>query len=122
MKNIKHCSKGQYIFEHDTIALPIGISGLPPTIEVAGRELQLKSSFHVSLVCLGEMVKKKPDLPENFMESVVEDFCDFVEENEILLERYLPETYTISQGERFTLIIMTQMSHIDAFFDLINEK
>ena len=75
----------------DTIGLPVSITSIPLRINIEGYELQLKSSFHVSLVCIGKMIEKyKISIPD-FVNKVIEDFCSFVSTTEINFLKYRNE-------------------------------
>ncbi len=106
----------------DTIGLPVSITSIPLRINIEGYELQLKSSFHVSLVCIGKMIEKyKISIPD-FVNKVIEDFCSFVSTTEINFLKYRNEFRFVSQNERRTIVAMCDISNLKEFFDLINKK
>lgn len=69
------CEENKYIFQHRTIGLPVSFLNLPKTIQIEGYTLLLKSSFHISLVCIGKIIEKYNISTPEFENSVIKDFC-----------------------------------------------
>ncbi len=108
--------------KEDTIGLPVTFSELPPTIEVEGYELSLKKAFHVSLVCIGKIVEKNNLTDTDLVNKVIADFCEFISHTNIDLLRYRNEFRFVSEAERRAIVVMCDISNLDKFFDLINQK
>lgn len=108
--------------QEDTIGLPVTFSGLPSTIEVEGYTLSLKTSFHVSLVCIGKIIEKNKLTEPDLVNKVIADFCDFTSHTGIDLLRYLNEFRFVSEAEKRTVVVMCDASNLDTFFDSINQK
>lgn len=104
-----------------TIALPVSINDLPQEVEVKGKTLHLKDSFHVSLVCAGEILKKHEVDMDNFVKKVEKDFCNFIQDNPVELTGYEDEYRFVEEGDNYTLIVMCSVSNLDKFFDLLNQ-
>ena len=51
----------------------------------------LKPSFHVSLVCINEIIRKHNVLIPNFKDLVVSDFCDFISRNSVDVLNYFDD-------------------------------
>ena len=106
----------------ETIALPISVSGLSATIKVEGCELALRPDFHVSLVCIGKIMEKHSVTLPNFRERVIEDFCGYVQYNDINLLKYNDEFRFASKDEKRSVVVMCDISNLQGFFNLINKK
>ncbi len=106
----------------DTIALPIIISRLPNHIEVNGNIFVRKTSFHISLVCIGRLIKRHNISISNFIEKVINDFCEFVKDNDVSFLRFRDEFRFVEENERKSIVVMCDISNLDNFFDVLNEK
>ena len=117
------CGGNKYtISQTNTIGLPVPISGLPSTLEIESHKLMAKSSFHVSLVCINEIIKKYNISLPNFRDSILNDFCDFVSKNEINFSNYTNEFKFVVQDNLKTIVIMCEISNLRQFFEQINSK
>lgn len=114
---------GRYtISATNTISLPVSLGNLPDEIVINSNKLVLKSSFHVSLVCINEIIKKhRISIPE-FRDAIVQDFCNFVKTSDVTLLNYLEDFKFVEENDQKTVVIMCEVSNIDKFFDLINKK
>lgn len=108
--------------KEDTIGLPVAFSGLPQTIEVEGYVLNLKTAFHVSLVCIGKIVEKHNLADPELVSKIVTDFCEFIQHTSVDLVRYREEFKFASEAELRAVVVMCDISNLDKFFDLINKK
>lgn len=102
--------------------MPVQLSNLPEKIEVEGCTLYRKSSFHISLVCIGKIIGKYKIEAPYFFEKIVADFCEFTKTNSVDLLRYRDEFKFASENERRAVIVMCDISNLNNFFDLINKK
>lgn len=119
------CGKEKYALggpREDTIGLPVSFLNLPATIEVEGLTLYLKTSLHISLVCIGKIIEKHNIIIPDFFNKVVTDFCEFTKMKSIDLVRCRDEFKLVSENERRSLIVMCDVSNLNKFFDLVNEK
>ena len=106
----------------DTIALPVTILNLPDKLEVEGNILLRKTSFHVSLVCIGQIIKKHSVVTQDFVEKVINDFCEFIRNNEVSFVGYRDEFRFVEEGDRKSIVVMCDISNLDKFFDILNKK
>lgn len=104
----------------DTIGLPVVPQGLPPTLEVEGYMLTLKTKFHVSLIAIGQIIKKKSIEDLEFQNNVIADFCQFVQTNPVDLLRYRDEYRFMQEEEKRSVVVMCDISNLDKFFDHLN--
>ncbi|PCI27726.1 hypothetical protein COB55_05210 [Candidatus Wolfebacteria bacterium] len=115
------CNNTEYFFGNGYIAVPVLIESLPKTLEVNGKILFLKSSFHVSLVCVKDIVSQYGTAAE---QRVIDLLCNFVSENKISFTNYKDEVrYAVDEETgRETLIVMSDVSNIDEFFKRLNKE
>ncbi|MEK7128440.1 MAG: hypothetical protein AAB933_02675 [Patescibacteria group bacterium] len=116
------CSNKYTISATNTIGLPVSLVDLPVEITVYGIKLFLKSSFHVSLVCINEIIRKYNVSIQDFKDSVIKDFCDFVKENDIKLLKYHNDFRFVEENDLKTIIIACKVSNLEKFFRIINKK
>ncbi len=117
------CDGSKYtISGTNTIGLPVLLQDLPSEIEVEGNKLLLKSTFHVSLVCINQIIKKYNVLIPNFRDSVLNDFCDFIKTNSVELLNYSGEFRFSFKNDLKTVIAMCEVLNLNKFFELINQK
>jgi hypothetical protein len=116
------CGGDQYICKSETIGLTVVFGGLPSEIRVEGYTLLLKSSFHVSLVCTGKIIEKYNISTPDFTNSVISDFCEFTKKQSVNLINWSNEFRFVTQNERRSIIAMCEISNLNKFFDLLNNK
>ncbi|MAZ40548.1 hypothetical protein CL654_00315 [bacterium] len=121
MEEGKICQGDKYTYKKRTICLPVTLKGLPDQLETEGHTLLRKSTFHISLVCIGRLIDKHGIEVSDFEEKVLNDFCDFVKENEVSFGGY-GEFRFVTNNDRRTVIVMSKVSNLDKFFQLLNSK
>lgn len=108
--------------EKPTIGLPVEISGLPESIESEGETLIRRSNFHVSLVCIEQIIKKHNVADSDFVERAESKFCEFVAENPIEFVRFSNEFRFVRLEERASVVAMCEVSNLARFFDVLNDE
>jgi len=117
------CDGDKYtISATNTIGMPVSLSNLPREIEIEGNKLLAKSSFHVSLVCINEIIKKYKVSITDFRNKVLGEFCDFIKMNPISLLNYLPDFKFVEQDNLKTVVVMCRVINLDKFFEILNKK
>ena len=123
MERIFICGGSKYLLTpNDTIILPVTIENLPGEIVVEDQKLILQKSFHVSLVCIKEIIRKQGVSIPSFRNLAVQDFCDFVDQNQVDLVNYSNIFRYAERDDLKTVIIMCDISNLNKFFDLMNKK
>ncbi|TSC71162.1 MAG: Uncharacterized protein G01um101449_90 [Parcubacteria group bacterium Gr01-1014_49] len=102
------CGGNKFTYSKGYIALPVEIAGLPESVEIEGETLQKKSSFHVSLLCVKDILEKHGDLEKK----ILDFFCAFVKENDVSFVRYSGEFRLAKSGERKTLVALCEISNL----------
>ncbi len=106
----------------ETIGLPVTITNLPEKIEVKEYTLLRKTSFHISLVCIGKIIEKYHVTIPDFIEKIVTDFCEFVRTTSIDLVDYQDDFRFVTEAEKRSVVVFCGISNLDRFFDFINKK
>ncbi len=106
----------------DVIGLPITISDLPETVVVEGVELMRRPAFHVSLVCPGKLAERHEIPPQDFVQSVVSDFCEFVATSDISFGQFTGELRFVESEDRKTLVGMCDITGLNEFFKVLSSK
>jgi hypothetical protein len=107
------CNGEKYTYSKGYIMLPVNVSGLPETINVDGNTLSLKSSFHVSLVCVKNILANQNK--EGLEQMVIDSFCKFASENEISFLGFINEFRFAKFNERETLVVRCNVSNLKKF-------
>ena len=117
------CEGNKYtISGTNTIGLPVPSPDLPKEIEVEGNKLLLKSIFHVSLVCINEIIKKYNVSNPGFRDSVLNDFCEFTSQYPVEFLRYTGDFKYCEQDNLKTVIATCEVSYLRNFFKILNKK
>ena len=101
------------------IQLPITIDHLPLKLCVLNYELLLKEEFHCSLICVRNLINKYGFGTEK---KIIDLFNDFILNHDITLEKFYNEFRLVRRGEKVSVIAMCNISNIDIFYKLLNEK
>ena len=122
MKNEFICGDRYTISPSNTIALSVPLDNLPSELVISGNRLVLKSSFHVSLVCIKEIIRKHNISIPNFRDEVIKDFCDFVKTNDISLLNYINDFRFAEEDDLKTVVVMCEVSNLNKLFEILNTK
>jgi hypothetical protein len=112
------CGGSTFTYSKGYIGLPLEVGELPESIVVKGETLLRKTLFHVSLLCVKDLLAKKSDIEQE----VLTAFCSFVLEKDIAFLRYTGEFRFAQDGERKTLIALCEVAGLEAFFAGLSEK
>jgi hypothetical protein len=119
---IKLICNNKFQFAYDTIGLPVFLKNLPKEIVFQGDTLLLKSDFHVSLVCIGEIIKKHNITISDFKNKIINDFCEFSETSNIDKISFTNNFKFATRDDLKSIIVMCKVPNLDKFFDLMNKK
>lgn len=106
----------------DSICLPVSLENFPESVKIEGLTLYRRTSFHVTLVAIGEIIRKHKVLVPNFIDTIVADFCEFVKEYDVDFLRLTNEFRFTTHNERRSVVAMCEVSNLNKFFDLTNQK
>lgn len=120
------CGGSKYTLEEKTrtITLPISLDDLPKEIHIKGHTLhvQVGEPLHVSLVYVGQLIEKYDVTIPDFLDKVIDDFCDFIKTYDIDIAHYKDEYRFVRKNDKITVVVMCEVSNHNEFFDLINKK
>lgn len=112
------CNRNNITYDKGYIALWLNDYPLPATLEIDGDTLLKKDHFHVSLLCVKNILEVKPAI-EN---EVLSHFCDFIKEKELRFEEFTNEFRTASADERKSVVALCCISNLNTFADYLSEK
>jgi hypothetical protein len=112
----------KFPFEYHTISLPVSLENLPNKITFEGNDFLINPFLHVSLVCIGEIIKKHNVLIPDFEIGVINNFCEFSQNNNISVIEYTDDFKFVARDDLKSIIVMCRVPNLDKFFDLINKK
>lgn len=103
------------------ISLLINIEGLPKEVEIKGSNLIKKTSFHVSLICIKNIIK---NYGQNVADKVKKLFEEFNLKTPIKSVSFRKEfRFAVDKSRnRKTLVIMVDIKSLQYFFDQIRYK
>lgn len=113
---------GKFVFGHNTISLPVFLKDVPNEITFKEETFSLSSFLHVSLVCVGKIVEKYNISIPDFENKIINDFCEFSQNNDIKLTEYSNEFKFVAQSDRKTIVAMCKVSNLNKFFEFMNKK
>ena len=114
-------NKYEYIYE--TIGLDVKLKSLPSELFVKDQTLFLQPDFHVSLVCIGKIIERYNISIPDFLNKIIEDFCNFSKTNEIKIVSCNNEYKFVDRNDtKKTIVVMCEILNINNFFDQINKK
>ncbi len=112
------CNSSNITYDKGYIALWCENYDLPDTIEIEGDTLIKKDHFHVSLLCVKNILETYPDKEEE----IIQHFCDFTQEHEVKFEGFTKEFRMATREERKSIVAMCKVSNLDAFAQYLSEK
>src|SRR3989344_4064357 len=112
------CGGTKFKYSNGYIGLPVEVDSIPDTVFIEGETLQKKSSIHVSLLCVKDILAIK-DISE---QEILEAFCTFTTNNDISFFRYTGEFRFAQHEERKTLIALCEVSNLESLFKFLNAR
>lgn len=112
------CGGNTFTYSKGYIALPVEIHGLPESVRIENETLQRRSSFHVSLLCVKDLLEKHGNIEEKILDS----FCSFVNKNDISFVKYSGEFRFAKNGERKSLVVRCETSNLKEFSVLLGRE
>lgn len=112
------CNSKDFTYNKGYIALRCKNYDIPETFKVDGETLLKKDSFHISLVCIKNLLDIKPEIESG----VLEHFCNFLQENEIKFEGFTKEFRLAKHEERTSVVALCKVSNLHKFSDYLSEK
>lgn len=98
--------------------MPVHVVGLPKTIFVAGETLQVKNSFHVSLLYIKNILERSPAVEQ----AIIDEFCSFSKENDISFVKYTSEFRFAADRGRKTLVALCEIHNLAHFTNQLRAK
>lgn len=112
------CGGTKFAYSKWYIGLPVEVGSLPDTVTIEGETLHKKSSFHISLICVKDILSKNPGVEQE----VLDEFCSFAEKKDISLIRYTGEFRFAQHEERKTLVALCEISNLRELLESLGKK
>lgn len=119
------CNSDQYFIsgpQTDNIGLPVSFGNEPEVLKFEGLTLYRKSSFHVSLVCIGKIQEKYQISDPEFVRHVVDDFCEYTQSTKVTFDGFRDEYWFASEDQLRSIVRMCDVSSLMGFYSLLNSK
>ena len=114
------CNSTKYTYNRGYIALPITVKNIPASIVVSGTTLLLKSSFHVSLVCIKDITDAISVV--GLEEQILKSFCTFISKKEISFTCHTNKFCFIQSDDRKSVVVMCEVSYLGEFFQVLSKE
>ena len=114
------CNGSKYVYDKGYVYLPIEIGELPKEVNIGGDKLSLKSSFHVSLICVRDILAKNNK--ENLEQIILDYFCKFILENDVSFIKFTGEFRLAKSEERKTIVARCEVSNLEKFLQQISNE
>jgi len=111
------CDTSNVTYNKGYVALWLPTYDVPATIDIAGEILEVKDHFHVSLLCVKNLLQVQPDIEER----VLELFCEFLQQHELIFEGFTGEFRIAEREERMSLIAMCTVSNLSKLPGYLSE-
>lgn len=107
-----------FVYSNGYIMLPVPMDPLPDTVVVEGVRLTRKTAFHVSLLCVKNILARAPHA-EN---EIGDLFRTVAERSVIALSAYIPDFRLAVRDDRMSLIVRCTVSSLKWYFDLVSNR
>ena len=112
------CNSTNITYSKGYLALWCEDYPLPDTLEVTGDTLQKIDYFHVSLLCVKNILDKKPDIEEK----ILKHFCDFLGDNAVEFESFTGEFRVVNDTVRKSVVALCKVSNLNKLSKHLTEK
>lgn len=112
------CGTSTITYSKGYIALHLDNFDIPETFEIADETLLRKTNFHVSLLCVKNILEIKPELEAE----VLQHFCTFIEDNEMKFEGFTNEFRLAEYEKRKSIVALCNVSNLHMFAKYLTEK
>jgi hypothetical protein len=112
------CNSTNITYDKGYVALWLEDCPLPDTLDIGDDIMLKKDHFHVSLLCVKNILESKPGI-EN---EILNHFCDFVKEKELKFEGFTKEFRIAIDAERKSVVALCKVSNLNTFADYLSEK
>lgn len=112
------CNTENITYNKGYIALWCKDYDLPATFMVEGEALFKKDRFHVSLLCVKNILAANPDIEAE----VLRHFCDFIQEHQVQFAGFTKEFRLAEADERKSVVALCQVSNLHKLAAYLNEK
>ena len=112
------CNSSNITYSKGYIVLWLDTYPLPEKIEVGEVTLLKKDHFHVSLLCVKNILESQPDIEQD----ILNHFCDFIKDNDMKFDGFTTEFRLATRDDRKSIVAICRVSNLDKFFNYLSEK
>jgi hypothetical protein len=112
------CDSKKFEFRNGYIGMPVEIDALPDFVTAEGNEFKRKSEFHVTLLCVKDILARSGDVEQQ----ILDFFCTFVTEKDISIVSYTGEFRLAEKEKKKTVVAMCVVSNLEIFLDLLGKE
>jgi hypothetical protein len=98
------------------IALPCNKLNIPDTMIIDGVRLCKKDTFHVSLICVKNLLFQLP----NSEQKILSLFCDYVTRQPIVFEKFTGVVHYVEDGVRKSIVAFCNVGNLVGLADYLS--
>lgn len=118
MNEVKQFDNKFVKYNEKYLSFSVELFELPESLIVEDKTLVLRSSFHVSLMCVKNVLNDYPDAED----IVLDTFKSFLKKYEINFSDLTGEFRLATIDERVSVVAMCEISNLKYFFDDLNKR
>jgi hypothetical protein len=112
------CNTSNLTYDKGYIALWLQDYPLPQTMVIQEDTLLKKDHFHVSLLCVKHILEVKPDIEEK----ILENFCNFINDNKLTFQGFTNEFRLAEDLERKSIVALCDVSNLHKFAEYLTDQ
>lgn len=112
------CNSSNITYNRGYIALWLENYALPETLNIDSISMLKKDHFHVSLLCVKNILENNPGSEKN----ILHHFCNFIKDNEVKFEGFTKEFRLAERNERKSIVALCKVSNLQRFTEYLTEK
>lgn len=112
------CDGTKFEYRGGYIGLPVQLNDLPNELKIEDFSLHRKTEFHVSLLCVKNILAMLPDAEQK----ILEFFCKFVKEHNVSFGRFTGEFKFAEYEERKTVVALCEVLNLKKFSEALGQK
>ncbi len=112
------CGSSNIVYNKGYISLTCKDYDLPNTYKVDNDNLLKKDHFHVSLLCVKNILKLKP----NSEAEVLQHFCEFLQDHDLKFDGFTKEFRVATDGERKSVVALCNVPNLHKLAEYMTKK
>lgn len=112
------CNSSNVTYDKGYIALWLDTYDLPETFTCKNLILHKKDHFHVSLLCVKNILETIPDIED----TVLKYFCEFQKHHPVVFTGFTGEYRLAKRDEKMSAVALCEVSNLHKFAEYLSEK